>query len=50
MKTQELGKTPTQEASEQPAEDFTKSWRYRFGLGLFIAGQVVGSATEVRLL
>ena len=26
---------------DKPGEDFTRSWRYRLGLGLFIFGQVV---------
>ena len=32
--------TPENGPSEKPAEDFTKSWRYKVGLGLFILGQV----------
>ena len=33
--------TPASETAEQPAEDFTKSWRYRVGLGLFTIGHLV---------
>lgn len=36
-----FGVTAENKLAEMPADDFTKTWRYKLGLGIFIFGQVV---------